>query len=237
MTTVHNGARPDDDDNPFEDEHSHRQIAGLVQHLGPESKHVLDLGCGSGRVLVPLAQAGHTCVGLDSDADALQQCAIELQEHVACAELVHADFLEAWPEAIGARGDSFDAVLCLGNTLMTVFDVDQAVQLLKRCAEVLKTGGVIVLDDLARENWPELIEGNWLSGISEDGDAQLVWADDDAVFALRHGAAIDESCWVLRDDDRKLRLWTAGALRLAALAAGLSGPCRLNDADLVLLDR
>ena len=44
---------------PLEPEESVAQIEALLAALGPAPRRVLDLGCGAGRVLVPLAAAGH----------------------------------------------------------------------------------------------------------------------------------------------------------------------------------
>ena len=234
-------AAPDDHDHdgcqPFDAEQSQLQIDAVLEHFGNAPQRVVDLGCGDGRVLLPLARAGHQCICMDNDPDALRRCQQQLNCENLNAVLHECDFLEPWPEQLCADPGTLDAVLCLGNTFMTVHDVDQAVALLQRCAALLKPDGVIMLDDLAGEHWSELTEGNWLSGVSDDGEAQLVWADDDAVFALRTGGAVDDQCWTLRGDDRRLRLWTAGSLRLAARAAGLSGPCRLESGHLVLLGR
>lgn len=35
--------------------------------IGPAPKNILEIACGSGRFLVPLARAGHTVTGLDFD--------------------------------------------------------------------------------------------------------------------------------------------------------------------------
>jgi len=44
---------------------------GLGQQQG---EPILELGCGTGRVLIPLAEAGHTLVGLDIDPHMLMYC-------------------------------------------------------------------------------------------------------------------------------------------------------------------
>src|SRR5947208_381709 len=59
---------------------------------------VLELACGSGRVLVPLAQAGQTVVGLDASPYMLELAREKLlaagPEVMARAELVQADMRE-----------------------------------------------------------------------------------------------------------------------------------------------
>jgi SAM-dependent methyltransferase len=220
-----------DEQQPHDEAHSQAQIAGLLELLAPAAKRVLDLGCGAGRVLVPLAVAGHELLGLDRDAEALRLCLARLEEQSCTANLMKGDFRGAGSLPVGP----FDAVLCLGNTFMTIADVDEAVELLIRVRRVLRAGGTFIIDDCPRDFWPELTEGNWLSGLSEDGNSQLVWEGGDAVFALRHGREVDPDNWQIGPDERRYRLWSDGALRLAARAAGLSGPRRLDDAPLLVM--
>lgn len=221
-----------DDVEPHDPEQSRVQLAALLHLLAPAPKRILDLGCGAGRALIPLAAAGHDLVGLDQSESALAAVRAALLEAGLSAELVHADFL-AGPETLPAG--PFDFVLCLGNTFMTVADVDRAVELLRGSAGVLAADGRFVLDDCPGDFWPELTEANWQSGLSPDGDVQIVWSESDAVFAIRQGSAIDTESWNVRAGDRTQRLWSDGALRLAARLAGLSGPHRHDDAGLLTL--
>src|SRR5437867_649860 len=45
-----------------------------------EGSAVLELGCGTGRVLVPLARAGHVVTGIDSSANMLDRCRTNLEK-------------------------------------------------------------------------------------------------------------------------------------------------------------
>ena len=43
----------------------------LLRVLGPKPLNILEIGCGGGRIAVPLAEAGHFVTGLDADEYAL----------------------------------------------------------------------------------------------------------------------------------------------------------------------
>lgn len=227
-TTVPDSA----DDEPHDPQRSRAQIEGLTRLLAPAPKAILDLGCGSGRVLCPLAKAGHRLTGVDRSAAALGQCQAALDRADDAATLIQADFTDP-----SIKLKRFDAILCLGNTFMTLVDVDAAVELLRRIAGRLKPEGVLAIDDFPFELWSELTEGNWQSGISQDGSAQLIWQPGDSVFALRKNQEVDPESWSIRPDDRVFRLWCEGSLRLAARAAGLSAPIRLAAAGLIIMRR
>lgn len=216
----HESADPQwlDQEHPHEAEVAATQLCSLLTLIGPSPKRVLDLGCGSGRVLIPLIQDGHDVTGIDRDARALETCRAVVGKQSSPA-LIHADFQKAaWPEG------PYDAVLCLGNTFMTIVSVQDAVDLLCRAREAVISGGFVIVDDLPGEFWPELTEGNWQSGIAEDGTAQMVWDPRDSVFALRTGEAVDPECWTFKRSEPLFRLWPLGALALACQSAGLSEP-------------
>ncbi len=193
------GSFRSDEQHPFDGEYSDEQILTLLEQLGPEPRSVLELGCGTGRILAPLLEAGHRVLGIDRDPAALAACrqALGPAGEDDAWRLLLADFFDPWPEGLG----DFDVVCCLGNTFMTVADVDQAAALLRRATRVLVPGGAFIMDDCPHQCWPELTEGRWLSGTAEDGSAQLIWDSADAVFVLRTGAEVDPDCWSFKPGD------------------------------------
>jgi SAM-dependent methyltransferase len=216
---------------PHDDSLAAAQLEALTALLGKPPKRVLDLGCGAGRVLVPLARTGHHVRGVDHDPHAIEICRGRLRDIGADADLLEADFVvdDVWGDA------PFHAVCCLGNTFMTITDLDRAITLLRRATTSLATGGFIVIDDLPADFWPELTDGNWQGGLSPDGTAQLVWHPSDQVFVIRTGTDVDRSCWTIRSGEPCFRLWTDSLLRLAAASAGLSAPERRPGTGLLLM--
>jgi SAM-dependent methyltransferase len=186
---------------------------------------VLDLGCGDGRVASVLAQIAESYVALDNDSEAIRRC----HERAPDATMIEGDLRD--PQVAGC----YDFVLCLGNTLSLLWDVEEAVASLVRWRQLLTERGVVVIDDLADDFWPELAEGRWCAGLDEETNRQLVWAADDAVFAVRDGDAIDIESWHPNERDRRMRLWTAGSLRLVAIAAGFQPPCRQVDGGVLVM--
>ena len=181
---------------------------------------VLDLGCGCGRTLIPLVEAGAICTGLDRDADALDQCRKSMESIGSTATFVNADAIE-W---LGSTGDVWNVICCLGNTLCQFWQIDQAIKLLSLIRQRLEPGGMLVIDDIPGDLWPELAEGNWQAGLDLEQGKQLVWSADDAVFAIRSSSRIDENDWEIGPDDEPLRLWTSSTLHLVARVAGYSVP-------------
>lgn len=209
-----------DRDAPLESEEHDAQLTGLRRRLGRRPRRVLDLGCGGGRMLLPLAADGHEVVGIDADPEALRVCGERLTAAGLTAELAVGELRseKSWP--VG----QFDLVLCLGHTFMLLHEVDDAVACLAAARERLAPDGVLILDDLPGMLWPTVAAGDWPAGLAEDGSAQMTWAARDSVFAVRDRASIDAKHFEPGPRDRRCRLWTDGSLRLAARLAGFSDP-------------
>ncbi|MBU4605967.1 MAG: methyltransferase domain-containing protein, partial [Proteobacteria bacterium] len=84
-----------------------RQALWLAQTFAPGT--VLDLGCGTGRILGPLAQAGFSPVGLDCSRAMLHRA-----HRKTAARLVLADARQGLPFS----GNSLDLVISLHATLI-----------------------------------------------------------------------------------------------------------------------
>ncbi|MGE0201810.1 MAG: class I SAM-dependent methyltransferase [Candidatus Melainabacteria bacterium] len=86
----------------------------IVNKLGP-AQTVLDVGCGTARLGIPLAKAGHQVTGVDFSKDMLAK-ATELVSQAGVGErceFLLGDMLNDIPEPLKTR-QHFDAAACLG---------------------------------------------------------------------------------------------------------------------------
>jgi SAM-dependent methyltransferase len=88
---------------------------------------ILDLGCGAGRLLRPLARLGHPIVGVDLCATMLEQ----ITEPTVCADIIGLDL-----------GRTFDAVV-LASYLVN--DPSGKDAYLTTCRRHIDTGGVVIV--------------------------------------------------------------------------------------------
>ena len=184
-----------------------RSSKHLLEWLGASPKRVLEIGAGGGRIVRPLATAGHRVTAVDIEPFDAADFAALTDEARANITFMQSDVRDEsfWISFNGAD-PSFDAVLCVGNTFMLFADVDEAVSLLAHARQACGPNSFVAVDDIPLDFWPEVAEGNWANGTAADNSMQLVWDGSDAVFALRHGAAVDASSDTLRPDDQRLRL-------------------------------
>ena len=75
-------------------------------------RRVLDAACGTGHHAIALARRGYHAVGADLSAAMIEQA-----RRNAAAAGVEARFAVAGFGGLAALGETFDAVLCLGNSL------------------------------------------------------------------------------------------------------------------------
>jgi SAM-dependent methyltransferase len=103
---------------------------------------ILELGCGTGRVLVPLAREGHQITGLELSAIMLAEAQAKIDaEHVSDrATLVQGDMREF---DIPAR---FGLALIPINTFMHCYDTQQQLSCLRCTRRHLQSGGQLVVD-------------------------------------------------------------------------------------------
>lgn len=125
------------------DETGTEDVAFLLACIGAEPKHILEIACGSGRVLVPLAKAGHTVVGLDMDEAMLGKIP-------AKAEGVDNIIWQTADAVTDEWGTGYDVVVIAGNFLMNIVSEEgpeRAQQiLLEKAKPALKPGGMLYID-------------------------------------------------------------------------------------------
>ena len=125
----------------------------LLSVIGPAPKRILEIACGSGRILVPLAKAGHTVTGLDFDEYMLNRIEDKSRGMNNISWRKADAIADDW-------GSDFDFVVIAGNFLFNIIsdmDYEKAQRLLiEKAAKALVPGGSIYIDygyTLCPENW------------------------------------------------------------------------------------
>jgi SAM-dependent methyltransferase len=134
-----------------------REVAAAT---GARSLQVLELGCGSGRLLIPLVRDGHTVLGVDRSAPMLRRCA----ERIAApgtlgraarsrVRLVRADFRRLPLGLVGRAAPSeaasrFPLILCPFNSFMHLYTRQDVEACLAEVRRLLAPDGIFALDVL-----------------------------------------------------------------------------------------
>lgn len=105
---------------------------------------VLELGCGTGRLLIPLARSGATITGIDLSLGMLARCREKLQrEAPAVRERATTLRLDMTSFALG---QSFALVIAPFRCFQHVLDVQRQISCLRSIHQHLAPGGRLILD-------------------------------------------------------------------------------------------
>lgn len=106
--------------------------------LVPPGARILDAGCGTGRVMIRLAELGYDCTGVDLDESMLAVA------RKAAPDLpwFQADLAGFDPAALGIAAD-FDLVVAAGNIFPLLASGTEG-EVARRLAAALKPGGLLV---------------------------------------------------------------------------------------------
>jgi cyclopropane fatty-acyl-phospholipid synthase-like methyltransferase len=197
----------------------------LSSQVVDEGQALLDVGAGTGRVTVPLAQAGHQVCALDLDPvllDELERRATGLPVEVFCGDA--RDF-----ELPGRR---FPLILVPMQTVQLLGGADAHASFFRRARAHLSDRGMVavalaVAEDFEEFEWrdgdmaplPDIAEIDGRAYFSQPTAVRRV----DSTFVLqRHREVVEADGQRSGSDDRiALDILTVEALQRAALRAGL----------------
>ncbi|MGW0938509.1 class I SAM-dependent methyltransferase [Streptomyces sp. NPDC002666] len=106
--------------------------------LVPVGARVLDAGCGTGRVMIRLAELGYDCVGVDLDASMLAVA----RKQAPGLPWFQVDLAEFEPDSLGIAG-GFDLVVAAGNIFPLLAPGTESA-VVERLSAALRPGGLLV---------------------------------------------------------------------------------------------
>jgi glycine/sarcosine N-methyltransferase len=115
-------------------------------------KRVLDIGCGTGDLAIALSESGFSVTGIDSDSAMIQK-AIDKTLH-SPATFIPMDMRSM---ADYYKPSTFNAVLCFGNTLVHLANIQEIETLCKDVKRVLKQNGKFLIQIL---NYDYILDHN-----------------------------------------------------------------------------
>lgn len=139
-----------------------------IKHLAKECGNpILELGCGTGRVLLPLAAAGRTVTGIDISPALLAVTRRKMEGSKSAARIT---LVEADLRTFDLPNKNFSFAFCTSNTLMHLNTQAEQLAVLRNAHRHLRTGGLLFID-LFNPDIGHLLE---INGVQELADQ---WAD------------------------------------------------------------
>ncbi|NTU62610.1 MAG: class I SAM-dependent methyltransferase [Chloroflexi bacterium] len=138
------------------------------------SNGLLELGCGTGRVLLPLARSGHTITGLDLAVPMLEHCRANLQaESPEVRDRV--TLLEADMTSFDLDR-RFAQIYCAFGTFHHLRTVEQQLACLEHCRRHLLPHGQLILDLINPDPAPASVNSD--APVAGEAAANIVdWTD------------------------------------------------------------
>jgi len=146
-------------------------LAMAAESGGP----VLELGCGTGRVLLPLARAGYEITGIDLSAPMIEQCRAKLQDEPAAVR--ERTRLRAGDMTSFELGGRFALIICPFGGFHHLRTVEQQLACLERCRAHLLPRGRLVLDLLNPDPAPPAYLRDEEQAAREATDESFDWTD------------------------------------------------------------
>lgn len=120
-------------------------LAEFVARQVPQGGHILDVGAGTGNLAATLAERGYSVTATDVD-QAMVGKMLEKQQGEGAprfeTRLLDMRELDQLPE------EHYDAVLCVGNSLVHLSNLTEIADVVIRMYDRLKPGGVLILQNV-----------------------------------------------------------------------------------------
>ncbi len=122
-------------------------IADYLKKRGVKDGVLLEVGCGTGRIAVPLARRGYQVVGVDISESFIRMAKARAEREgvVRNTAFVVCDAREM-KEALKHMAP-FDSILFIYTTVIGYYDRKTDVKILKECAELSKEGSLLLILD------------------------------------------------------------------------------------------
>jgi 2-polyprenyl-3-methyl-5-hydroxy-6-metoxy-1,4-benzoquinol methylase len=187
---LHTASRYDMTTAPAEDFFAELYLQFIRQDIatvfGNKKIRILDVGCGQGRLSIPLAKEGHLVTGVDLSPEAIRIAGQYAQQNNVAIDLTVQDINE---DTANFPSNSFDCILC---TEMIYMAVDPHA-VLKDFSRLAKPGGLVIvsfrpkmyylLNAVLNHSWKNIevisrTQGTTLNGI------RLNWFTSDEIITL-----------------------------------------------------
>ncbi len=145
-------------------------IAAVWEKFGLAPRSVIDLGCGTGNLLLPLAARGLDVIGVDLSAEMLAEAEHKARQQGLSVRLVCQDMTEL------ELGEQADCILSLCDSMNYLTEDGELEQAFCRVAQHLTQDGLFLFDLNTEYKFREILGQN-IFAASEDG-AAYIWEND-----------------------------------------------------------
>jgi len=164
-----------------------RDVHFYVDEARSAGGRVLEVGCGTGRILLPIARSGHTIDGLDSSLQMLARCEAKLRvesDPVRGRVTLHQGDARSFD-----LGRQFELVIAPFRVLQHLTTTDGQLDFLRSVARHLAPGGRLAFD-VFNPNFSALVSAD---GIEREDTPETAMADG---RSFRRAGRVSQVRWI-----------------------------------------
>ena len=163
---------------PRTQQYLREEISFVLEHIRP-SHHVIELGCGYGRVLGSLLERATKVVGIDTSLESLRHA----REYIGTNNRLELVQMDAVCPAFNDK--HFDVVVCIQNGISAF--KREPLELIRQAVRITKSGGIVLFSSYSDRFWEHRIE--WFMIQAEVGLlGEIDWErSKDGVIACKDG--------------------------------------------------
>jgi len=163
---------------------------------------ILEVACGTGRLMTILESGGYRVTGLDLSPDMLTLARPRVKGVLARGDMRELGFRE-----------EFDAVLCLGSSFTYMSTDQDALKALRGFHSALKPGGILVLDNFNAEHFDPERYRDWRENVYRVEGATIIRRSRNRDWNPETQRWVAEWEYIIEKEGSTQRVIDSGALR------------------------
>lgn len=183
----------------------------VFKRFGLEPKLILDMGCGTGNITVPMAEKGYDMIGLDCSEEMLEIAAEKARAAGHDILFLQQDMTDF--ELYG----TVDAMVCALDGINYLTGDGQVSDMLGLLHYYLNPGGIFIFDINTEYKFKNILDNN--SFVYDENNVYCVWNNeydsDDKIcyFDLNFFLKNPDGSYCRRDEYQEERMYTVGELK------------------------
>lgn len=191
----------------------------LFKHFNIRPKYILDIGCGSGSITIPLSRRGYAVTGIDISEEMLALAAEKAESESLDILFLNQDMTEL--ELI----ETVDAAICALDGVNYLTNDEDLKRLFTGIAKYLNPGGIFIFDLNSEYKMKHVLDENTF--VYDEDDAFCVWSSsydsDDKIcsFFLDFFIKAENGLYKRGEEYQEERAYSSAEIKSAAEEAEL----------------
>lgn len=191
----------------------------LFKHFNIRPKYILDIGCGSGNITIPLSRRGYAVTGIDISEEMLALAAEKAESESLNILFLNQDMTEL--ELI----ETVDAAVCALDGVNYLTNDEDLKRLFTGIAKYLNPGGIFIFDLNSEYKMKHVLDENTF--VYDEDDAFCVWSSsydsDDKIcsFFLDFFIKAENGLYKRGEEYQEERAYSSAEIKSAAEEAEL----------------